>query len=122
MEENKQSLTEDEVKNRIVGLRAKNDRGDTILSDCATVHIGRSADVYSWQGPFAPEEKCHKCGKTTRLALVVKEQCGSKTLVYVSNLYGNEPDAFWPHDAVAVAIYFCIDVACAKATAIWNQA
>ena len=91
-----------------------------------TVGIGKDGTGLSWQQDFSENTKCHMCKKNARLALVVFEGYGDKTQrkkPYVSSLWHNgQSKKFWPHDAVAVAVYFCESVKCATATAIWNQA
>lgn len=91
-----------------------------------TVGIGKDGIGLSWQADFPENVKCHKCKKNARLAFVVFEEHGNKAQKkkpYVCCLWHNgEGGKFWPHDAVAVAVYFCENVKCAAATAQWNQA
>lgn len=74
------------------------------------------------QAPFPPTTPCVRCGQEARLALVVKEDAGEER--YVTDLHPNDPqgEGFWLHDAVSIAIYFCRDIDCHTATALWNQA
>lgn len=92
-----------------------------------TVGIGKDGIGLSWQQSFPENTKCHKCKKNARLAFVVFEGFpkpkSDEKKPYVCRLWHNGKDKkFWPHDAIAVAIYFCEDVKCARATALWNQA
>ena len=74
----------------------------------------------SWQAPFKEETKCCKCGADARLAFTCKEEGGEKE--YVSSMYDNkiaDGGEAWPHDAIAVAVYFCKK--CLETTSEYNQ-
>lgn len=80
--------------------------------------IGTKGLSNSWQNDFPEETEC-ECGKIARIAFVTQEAHEEKG--YVCDLHENKPkEAFWPHDAIAVAVYFCKK--CFKAVALWNQA
>lgn len=98
------------------------------------VRIGNEAAELSWQGPFMLEidsphihftKSPEVCTGTSRLAFVVAESLGNQdsTEHFVRDLHSNKlatGGPFWPHDCVAVAIYFCEE--CAQAVTVWNQA
>lgn len=82
-------------------------------------YLGEKGLDKSWQNPFDKTIKCPKCGGEARIMFVAQEVGGEKE--YVSHLRknGGEGD-YWPHDAIAVAVYLCRD--CFEAKAIINQA
>jgi len=84
----------------------------------AKVSVGPEGRKNSWQGEFSPKSVCLHCGATSRFAFSVKEESGEDQ--YVCDLYDNKKDKMWPHDAVAVAIYFCEN--CLETTSKYNQA
>lgn len=72
----------------------------------------------TFQMPFPAETQC-SCGKVARIAFVAAEE--AKEDEYICKLHDNKgKGGFWPHDAIAVALYFCRD--CFKAVILWNQA
>lgn len=77
----------------------------------------------SFQDEFPRTTEC-RCGGEARLGFVAHEfDTKPKSEEYVCNLYENEGGmggAFWLHDAVAVAVYFCKK--CLEPTALYNQA
>ena len=79
----------------------------------------------SWQMPFPKSTECCRCGGPARIAFVAHEcmnGCsGSDEAVWrIHENEGAEGGLFWPHDAVAVAVYLCGD--CLEPTALFNQA
>lgn len=64
--------------------------------------IGEKGKTFSKQNDF-PENATRICGGEGRIVLVAYEGKGG----------------FWPHDAIAVAVYFCKK--CLKPIAIFNQ-
>ena len=75
----------------------------------------------TWQAPFEQNTECCHCGENARLALVFREDQADKK--YISDIHDNtiaKGGKFWPHDAVAIAIYFCEK--CYEPTAEYNQA
>ena len=71
----------------------------------------------TYQDPFPEKTEC-SCGKNARIAFVAQEDNEDE---YISNLHKNEGKGnCWPHDAIAVAVYFCPE--CFKAVTLWNQA
>ena len=80
------------------------------------IEIGKKGIDLTWQKDFPETTEC-ECEGQARLAFVAKE---SDTPL-VCSLHDNEGrGGWWPHDAIAVAIYFCQE--CFKASVIWNQA
>lgn len=81
------------------------------------IKLGTSGLENSWQKDFPSEVKCG-CGGIARIAFTAIEKNGK---AYVCHLHENEgKGGFWPHDAIAVAVYFCKE--CFEATILWNQA
>ncbi len=73
----------------------------------------------SWQKEFPSEAIC-VCGGEARIAFVACEEPGQPVGSYVCDLHENKgKGGFWPHDAIAVAIYLCKE--CLKPAAIFNQ-
>ncbi len=81
---------------------------------------------YSWQAEFPRNVKCVQrgCGGECRLGFVaheMNEKIISKGGKYVCQIYENMKDKkLWPHDCIAVAVYFCEK--CLEPTALFNQA
>ena len=79
----------------------------------------------SWQAEFPKTVKCEKCGGVCRCALTLMEGRSNAELPvgepFVTSLHPNKgPGGYWPHDAIAFALYFCRD--CFNAQVEWNQA
>ena len=81
------------------------------------VELGTKGKEHSFQEVF-PEETVCDCGGMARIALTIAEEAAEDK--YICSLHENKEGNFWPHDAVAISIYFCKD--CFKAIALWNQA
>ena len=89
------------------------------------IYLGESGLDKSWQEPFEPTTKCHKCGGEARIMFVGQEYAekleGSKEVVYVCDVRKNNGQGdLWPHDVISVAVYLCKD--CFEPIAIINQA
>ncbi len=89
------------------------------------IYLGDDGLKNSKQADFLPAVGCSHCGNEARIAFVVEEEYDGSLLKdkqdFVCDLYKNgEDDKFWPHDCVAVAIYFCGK--CSEVTANYNQA
>ena len=80
------------------------------------VTIGNEGAVNTYQDDFRTTIHC-ECGSEAQMAFVAIEETED---VYVSGLHKNGQDDFWPHDAIAVAVYFCRK--CAKPLVRYNQA
>ncbi len=78
------------------------------------IERGKEGIKLSFQDNFPEEATCGDCQSMARLALVLQENGNP-----ICNLYKNGEDGFWPHDYIAVAIYFCRN--CRKAITLWNQ-
>ena len=81
------------------------------------IRKGEKCVSYSWQQDFPKTATCI-CGGEARIAFVAQEQTGEE--FYIADLHVNLINNKWPHDAVAVAVYFCGK--CLKSVAIMNQA
>lgn len=89
------------------------------------VTLGKLGLHKSWQGEFPDATECVHCGADSRIGFTAFESGdGSRNgaVEFVYDLHKNEPngDGMWPHDRVAVAVYYCRK--CLKATALHNQA
>jgi len=94
------------------------------------IFLGQEGDVISstleksHQLPFEKTVKC-SCGADSHIAFVGYETGGYEPDTYVCNLKDNklgEGGAFWPHDVIAVAVYFCEKGCAGGVTAVYNQA
>ena len=84
------------------------------------IHLGEKGLDASWQAPFPKEVKCHKCKGMARIMFVGQEMNERKGN-YICNLHENGEDKkYWPHDAIACAVYLCEK--CFEPNAILNQA
>ena len=88
-----------------------------------TVEIGEKGLNNSWQAPFEKITECD-CGGEARIAFVAsehpsEEEKGKPMAEAVPNLHENKPGEMWPHDCIAVAVYFCKE--CLKPVAKFNQ-
>jgi hypothetical protein len=91
------------------------------------VVVGAAGLNTSWQGDFPATPSCCRCGGDTRHAFTASEGLTGKArqtseeAQFVCSLHDNGGEGdFWPHDALAVAVYFCKD--CLEPTALYNQA
>jgi len=82
----------------------------------AKVFLGEEGLDKSWQKEFTPETKCVHCNSDARIAFVNHEKDENR---FIADLHSNEEESMWPHDATAVAVYFC--KSCLKPTALFNQ-
>lgn len=84
------------------------------------IYKGETGLDKSWQEPFKPTEKCLKCGGEARIMFVGMEYNEGKGK-FITDLRNNGGEGdYWPHDAIACAVYLCKD--CFEAVAIINQA
>ena len=90
--------------------------------------LGKAGLKHSWQDEFPETTRCcgnsaimtdGRCSGEARIAFVASEDSGN-TDPYVCLLHKSEKGKFWPHDAIAVAVYFC--PLCGEVTAIYTQA
>ncbi len=90
------------------------------------VTIGERGLDKTWQKSFPVDTECCRCGGPSRIAFVahegIDESVGEdEEAVWKIHLNkGGDGGAYWPHDRVAVAVYFCED--CLEPTALYNQA
>ena len=84
------------------------------------IRKGTGGSCLTHQDAFSPTTKCI-CGGESRMAFVAMED--SEEEFYICDLHKNgekgEFGGFWPHDAIAVAVYFCRK--CAKPVVLYNQ-
>jgi len=81
-------------------------------------YLGKKGLIHSWQDEFPESIKCHKCKGNCRIMFVAFEHIEKK---YVSEIHQNMKDKkYWPHDAIACAIYLCEK--CFEPNALLNQA
>ncbi len=89
----------------------------------ATTTVGTSGLEKSWQQSFPKKTKCCKCKSNARIAFVTHEGFDDKNdKKLICQMHRNEfnKGPFWPHDAIAVAVYFCEK--CSESTSLYNQA
>lgn len=88
------------------------------------VILGEPGRKNSWQQEFPKETKCAYCDKKARFGFSVFERWKNKTYdpkeKFLCNLHQNEKGNYWPHDVVAIGVYFCPK--CYKTTSLDNQA
>ena len=82
------------------------------------IYLGKKGLNKTWQENFPKTTKCHKCKGVARIMFVALENIEKE---YVCDLHDNMKDGkFWPHDAIACAVYLCEK--CFEPVAIINQA
>lgn len=86
------------------------------------VYLGKSGLTKTWQGEFPETIDCKDCEGSARIAFVATENEAIEKEALVCDLYNNDPDGdgYWPHDAIAVAVYICTK--CFKSISLFNQA
>ena len=79
--------------------------------------IGKEAIVLTYQTKFPETINC-TCGGEARIALAFREDSTDQSIcgLHENKGVGN----FWPHDSIAVAVYFCRK--CFNCLTKWNQA
>jgi hypothetical protein len=93
--------------------------GDPLRAEAMTSYLNEGAlEEKTWQAAFPEKSKCPHCGGEARFAFVSHEDDEED---YVCDKHKNEPDGdgFWPHDAIAVAVYICKE--CMEPVAEMNQ-
>jgi len=92
------------------------------------VTTGKDGLSKTWQAEFPETTECCRCKGEARIGFVAHE--GMETddkavwprnhVQFVTDLHKNEgKGGLWPHDCVAVAVYFCRE--CLETTALYNQ-
>lgn len=101
----------------------KHSIANRLINERIETHLGETGLDKTWQEPFDKTTECVRCKGEARIAFVAQEPGG----VFhedgtVSSLHRNDPngEGYWPHDAVAVGVYFCRE--CLEPTAKFNQA
>jgi hypothetical protein len=93
------------------------------------VTLGKDGLEKSWQASFPATTVCCKCEGVARIAFVAHEGMAEDDMPvtprtqiqYVTDMQENIGDGgYWPHDCIAVAVYFCKE--CLEPTALYNQA
>lgn len=92
------------------------------------VSLGKDSTEKTWQRKFPDSTECCRCGGNAEIAFVAHEgQDKDDKPIYprdfkqfVCDFHKNEGKGkLWPHDCIAVAVYFCRD--CLETTALYNQ-
>lgn len=122
-------MRKNDIKKMLTSLEAGN-KARTIqlmeknLAVAMDATIGPEGLDKTWQKEFPSTVNCAYCGAKARHAFTVHEGITEKIDDTVSGLHPNtmsESDgAFWPHDVIAVAVYFCTTGFC-EPTARYNQ-
>ena len=85
------------------------------------IYLGEKGLKQTWQEDFPKTIKCHKCKGNCRIMFVGLEE---REKEYICNLHKNtgarKNGKFWPHDAIACAVYLCEK--CFEPNAVINQA
>ena len=88
------------------------------------VYLGKDGLSATWQEDFPKSIKCHKCKSNCRIMFVGFEHYPEDKGNFVCNLHNNtgakKKGKFWPHDAIACAVYLCEK--CFEPNALINQA
>lgn len=83
------------------------------------IYLGKTGLNASWQKPFKPTTKCHKCKGKARIMFVGMEN--ERPAEFICDLHNNGGEGnYWLHDACAIASYLCTK--CFEVTSILNQA
>jgi len=84
------------------------------------VTLGKAGLTKTWQDEFPETTKCCWCKGEARIGFVAHEGDKGDKQKPLCTLHKNEgKGGYWPHDGVAVAVYFCRE--CLEATALYNQ-
>ena len=85
------------------------------------IYLGEKGLDATFQESFPRMTKCQKCKGNARIMFVVQERDEKR---YICNLHPNagtkKGGKYWPHDAIACAVYLCEK--CFEPVAIINQA
>lgn len=87
------------------------------------ITVGEEGLIKSHQGSFPKITDCCHCNGVSRMGFVAHEGIDQNdpNALHLCNLHSNEGEGgYWPHDCVAVAVYFCKK--CLEPTALYNQA
>ena len=95
-----------------------------LLKIASEITLGEAGTEKSWQAAFPAHTKCQHCG-SDRCFLIVNYYEGHGSKEFLCKMHHNDAsdphgEGYWPHDAVAIAVYFCRD--CAECSTLWNQA
>jgi len=90
--------------------------------------LGKEGLNKTWQAKFPETTKCCRCKGESRIGFVAHEGMDDDDrpeyprdhIQFVTDLHENKGEGgYWPHDCVAVAVYFCRE--CLNPTALYNQ-
>jgi hypothetical protein len=85
------------------------------------IYKGATGLNETWQNPFSETIDCKKCKAEARIMFVAIENERPQEDGWICDLHENmKDDKYWPHDAVAAAVYLCTK--CFEANAEINQA
>ena len=85
------------------------------------IYLGEKGLSKTWQKDFPKTIKCHKCKGNCRIMFVGFETYPEDKGNFVCELHENMKDKkYWPHDAIACAVYLCEK--CFESNALINQA
>jgi len=86
------------------------------------VTLGEEGLNATWQDDFPETTKCVHCDGESRIGFVAFESPHPNEGTSLADLHKNDPHGYgyWPHECVAVAVYFCKK--CLNPTALYNQA
>lgn len=85
------------------------------------IYKGKTGLDASWQDSFKANIKCKVCKGNCRIMFVAQEDETDKKGDFICEIHDNMKNKkYWPHDAIAVAVYLCEK--CFEANAEINQA
>ena len=80
--------------------------------------LDKGINELTYQAPFPIIKRCRSCKADMALIMLVND--GEKELVKQRpEMYAGSKVVVWPHDALTIAIYLCVN--CGKMRATWNQ-
>ena len=86
------------------------------------VTLGNDGLSKTWQAKFPETTTCCRCKGEARIGFVAHEGIDARDRK-APRVYRMHPNkgkgGYWPHDFVAVAVYFCRK--CLETTALYNQ-
>jgi len=84
-------------------------------------YLGEKGLNATWQENFPKSIKCHKCKENCRIMFVALENKEKEYICRIHKNTGNgKTGKYWPHDAIACAVYLCEK--CFEPNALINQA
>ena len=86
------------------------------------VTLGKDGLTKTWQAEFPETTECCRCQGEARIGFVAHEGMNDddRETEHVCGMHQNDgKGGYWPHDCIAVAVYFCRE--CLETTALYNQ-